>query len=132
MRRIQKRSATDSELEKAIKAYVRNNIEKLLLTKDIDWESENEFRYIIYTPYGNDLLVPIEGALSAIIFGHTFPYLMEEKMIEVFKNPEVKMTKLHWQNGVASYTEISSNYVELKSIRFKNWIDIFLSKKFKK
>ena len=62
------------------KSYVRDNIKDFLFTKDFDWKSENEFRFIIYDTKGpDDIFLPIKDSLSGIVFGNDFPELMEKR-----------------------------------------------------
>lgn len=61
----------------AVDDYLKNNADRLLFTKLLDWAGENEFRFVAVTHRDEDgdvpLDVPFGDSLRAVICGHELP-----------------------------------------------------------
>jgi hypothetical protein len=108
----------NQNIEEKIKIFVRENIDWFLFSKNIDWQSENEKRYIVYSDNEKEF-VNISNSLIAIVFGSETPYHNFKGIIEHFDY--IETTRLHWSNGIPSYTSIYSSYEDYlyKQLGFK-------------
>lgn len=97
----------DKNVEAEIAIFVKNNIDQLLFTKSKDWMTENEVRYAIYSENEYEF-ISIEDSIAGIVFGHSCPELIMEKVIEEF--PDIETTRLTWKNGYPSYCGINNGY----------------------
>lgn len=70
-----------------------------LFTKSSDWKTEEEFRYIAYCKNDEEILVSINECLVGVVFGHKFPIILKEKVIEHF-NCDKTYIELQWWNGI--------------------------------
>jgi hypothetical protein len=59
-------------MEEAVRRYLRQHWQQRFFTKNSDWSSEVEYRYLVVHD-GEPLMVPIENALVAIVLGANFP-----------------------------------------------------------
>lgn len=72
--------ATDGEIEEYVKRFRANYWPHLYLLKDPDWQSEQEYRYVWIgdeEPATDAEYVSIEGSLTAICLGASFPKVYE-------------------------------------------------------
>lgn len=108
----------DKNIEEKIKVFVRDNIDWFLFSKNVDWQSENEKRYIVYSNNEKEF-INIRKSLVAIVFGSETPYHNFKGIIEHFDS--IETTRLHWSNGIPSYTSIYLSYEDYlyKQLGFK-------------
>ncbi len=105
-------------VEKDIEEFVKSNIEYFLFTKFIDWQNEHEYRYVIYenrTEMQKDILLSIEDAIEGVYFGHKFPQILKEKVMELFSNRDIFFSNITWKNGICT-----------ESVRYKSYKDYLI------
>ncbi len=45
----------------------------ILFKKDKDWENESEYRWLVYSEKEEDIFIPIEKSIKAVVLGANFP-----------------------------------------------------------
>ncbi len=73
---------------------------KLLFTKDIDYDRENEFRIAFYSKNRYEFIE--NHVMTAIILGHEFPEKKEQVVSEASRDLEIPVFKAHFTGNVIS------------------------------
>lgn len=63
--------------------------------------------------------MPIENAIIGIHFGHRFPQILKEKVMELF-DKDKRFVEITWQNGVCAESRIFSSYKNYLIERARN------------
>lgn len=91
-------------IDSACKQYLELHWRELLLTKNSDWATENEYRYLILGASNDAIFVPIRSALVALVLGDAFPsteasvLALRLARLQCATAPAVAIC--HWRNGV--------------------------------
>lgn len=84
--------------------YLALNWRDLLLTKNSDWATENEYRYLVLGAHDSAIFVPIENALVALVLGDAFPSteasVLGLRLARLQCGSAPKVARCHWRNGV--------------------------------
>lgn len=89
---------TDDFIETAKLYYsIDRNVKKLLFTKDIDYERENEFRVAFYSK--NDYEYIDLSSLKVIIIGDRFPDYLGCSICEVADELDIPVVKMNYYGG---------------------------------
>ncbi len=83
-----------------INKYLLENYEFFFLHKSKDWETENEYRWIIYSPDNQAKYVSIENCLAEVMVGVDFPKVYESSLIDLCKELRIPAGRILWENGI--------------------------------
>jgi len=89
-------------MEVAVRNHIRENYEHYFLMKNLDWQAESEFRWLVHLP-GAVLSAPrinVSRALRAVIVGLDFPAVYGPTLWKLCHGAEVKVDKMNWWNRV--------------------------------
>lgn len=80
--------------------YIERHHRELFFTKHHDWANEHEFRLILNEPSLLPAYLNIEGCLTGVVLGDTFPASMLDTVHRLLgRIPEVELIQLHYHNG---------------------------------
>jgi hypothetical protein len=79
--------------------YFYQYYESCFLTKTKDWESENEYRWIIHSSAKEPIFIPIDGVLTSVLAGADFPLAYETTLKYFCKDLNIPAGKINWYNG---------------------------------
>ncbi len=88
-------------MEETVRQYLRQHWQERFFTKNLDWSSEVEYRYVALYD-GEPLLVPIADALAAIVLGGRYPLADLEGLRSRLSGAgldDVPVGSCHWWNG---------------------------------
>jgi hypothetical protein len=84
---------------KAAKNYVSENYQRFFLKKNLDWESESEYRWLVYSPNTSDEYVSIEGIIKTVYVGVDFPKVYKPSLIALCRDLKIPAKMVKWDNG---------------------------------
>jgi hypothetical protein len=79
----------------------------LFFTKQTDWASEHEFRFVVATDSPEPLHVDTSDALQAVIMGYECAPGFVPALAELCRKQDVKVRALHWFNVEPHLTGIA-------------------------
>jgi hypothetical protein len=83
--------------------FVMDNEADLFFTKLLEWESEYEYRMLMFgVESGVVIDVPFGGALRGIILGEKFDSDRLKRALELGADRRVRVARLTWQGGIPS------------------------------
>ena len=87
-------------LDESIRKYFFTNNKQIFFYKSEDWQSENEFRWILHCrDFANDHYISIPDSLKSIIVGPDFPKVYEPSLISICAEWKIPIGKLYWPDG---------------------------------
>lgn len=87
-------------LDAVLTARIRGNWERLFFTKDLDWETEREYRCVVLSPDPEPLYIDVSDCIRVVVLGDAFPpgqVATVHHAIDGIGNVEV--TAIRYQNG---------------------------------
>lgn len=112
----------DFSLDANIPRFINDNLDYFLFTKFIDWQNEHEHRYVAYINSklpNQDCFLPINNAIEGVYFGHKFPQILKEKVMEFFSNKDIFFTDISWENGICKKKRKYRSYKEYLSTKLR-------------
>lgn len=108
------------------RTHVRNNLsseiwkqkEKYLFCKHKDWETENEFRYVIFQRQKQKLSINITEAIHEIYLGEKVSRLYASFIYTWLKSKGINSYKIKWRNGHPTINDCKN--IAISDISCKN------------
>lgn len=89
----------EGDLDDNLREHIRQNFQPILLEKAKDWESEQEFRWLLNGTKG-PYMVDIANAISSVIVGVDFPSVYGPSLRQLCDSLNIRLEKMHWANRV--------------------------------
>ena len=90
----------EDSIDNIVLEHIRRHHKTLFFTKDITWDRENEFRFMVIGKDNEPFKIDIADALEGVVLGEYFPesYL---PLIENAKNRyQYQSFRIEWENGL--------------------------------
>lgn len=100
----------------AIECHHTNWHSKLFLQKLIDWENEDEYRWIYRDINSHPVYVNFEDALEAIVIGEHFSDTHYENILRYCVKYHADVAKLNWHNGYPKIEHPGQPYISHKHL----------------
>ena len=84
----------------AARTHFFKHHDRYFLTKNLDWERETEFRWLVHNPNNTAEFVPFEGTLRHVLAGMNYPQEDKDVLISLCKALEVPVGKMGWGGGL--------------------------------
>jgi hypothetical protein len=85
--------------DEAEESMLRNYMDELFLTKNTEWSSESEYRFIVRTPDENPVFVDVSGSLYGLVLGPETPKQYFPALRELSKASHLAIAQLMWWNN---------------------------------
>ena len=79
--------------------YVSEHYSFLFLRKHLDWETESEYRWLVYSHNKKDEFVSIDGAIKAVLVGSDFSEVYEPALAKLCESLRISAGRISWSNG---------------------------------
>jgi len=90
---------SDLGLDNGLRDHIINHYDAFFLTKDIDWETEFEFRWLIHSPIiEGPFFFDISDSISSVLVGTDFPSVYEPTLIKLCEELNVPAGRMSWRN----------------------------------
>ncbi len=89
----------ERDLPAFAEALVEHNPRDLFFTKDWDWSSETEYRFLVRGDTEDEEFIDIRGALEAVIVGPLFHPVYRPGLYKLCDELGVKALEIQWQMG---------------------------------
>jgi hypothetical protein len=86
----------------AARKHFFTHFEHYFLNKNLDWERETEFRWLVHSMKKEPEYIPIAGALKGVIVGMNFPREDEQTIKSLSRELSVPAGKMGWVSGLPS------------------------------
>ncbi len=98
---------------KNVTDYIWKNRNLFIFSKMKDWETENEYRYCIYTnkSKNKEIFINIGDSIEEIILGEQVTNAYTKMLYNRFEDAKIIISKIEWVNGFP-YKEIVKNVDE--------------------
>jgi hypothetical protein len=80
----------------ALAKHLTEHHRKLFFLKTLDWQTENEYRFVAITSGRANEYVPFSDALAAVVVGEKFPIWQVAGALETCKQAKVDALALGW------------------------------------
>jgi len=89
----------EDSIDNIVVKHIIHHYKTLFFTKDITWDHENEFRFLVIGKDNEPFKIDISGVLEGVVLGEYFPESCLP-LIENAKNEyQYKSFQLGWENG---------------------------------
>jgi Protein of unknown function (DUF2971) len=85
--------------DEAEERMLSNYMEDLFLTKNTEWSSESEYRFVVRTPDENPVFVDISNSLYGIVLGPETPKQYFPAIRELCNSSNLAVAQLMWWNN---------------------------------
>ena len=96
-------SQESSERKQKIRNHLFEHYRHYFLLKSQDWETENEFRWLIHSEEEYPEYVSIEGLIDAVMLGADISKDDEGCIRKVCQDLSIEVIKIGWVNGIPEY-----------------------------
>jgi hypothetical protein len=87
-------------LDAVLAVHIRENLNELFFTKDLDWATEREYRCVVLGPDPEPIYVDVSDHIRGVILGDAFPthqIATVHHAVDAFR--DVQVATIHYQNG---------------------------------
>jgi len=85
-------------LDEAVQRHFLQHYQEIFLRKVTDWQSEREYRFLVYDKTRRPSYVPIKGGIERVIVGHDFPKSCETKLAKLCTKLDIPAGRIKWKN----------------------------------
>jgi hypothetical protein len=89
----------ERDLPAFIEAAVAQNPKDIFFTKDWDWSSETEYRFLLRGKTGHEEFIDIREVLEAVIAGPKLHPVYRPGLYKLCEELRVKVLEIQWQMG---------------------------------
>lgn len=107
---------TSEDYRAAIKSHLHTWFRDLFLRKLVDWECENEFRWIYFDDNPDPVYVNFADALEAIVVGADVPESRYEDVLRYCVRHRADVANLNWHNGYPKVEHCGQPYITHKHL----------------
>jgi hypothetical protein len=83
-----------------LRKLIRENYERLFFCKANDWETEHEWRWLVWGKENSAEYVSIEGVIEEVLIGVDFPKVYLPSLIKICEELDIPAGRMIWANGV--------------------------------
>jgi len=83
-----------------LRTHIVKKYERLFLLKANDWETEYEFRWLVYSEKNSAEYVSSDGLIEEVLVGADFPKADEPSLVKMCQELKVPAGRMVWVNGV--------------------------------
>ena len=95
-------------ITKGLRKHLVKFHKQFFLSKARDWETESEFRWLVYSESKEFELLPIKGIIEEVIVGFDFPRVYYPTLFELCELLDIHVREIIWTNGYP----IVSDYIQ--------------------
>jgi len=100
----------------AIRGHLNTWFPDLFLRKLVDWEHEDEYRWIYLDDHPGPIYVHFESALEAIVIGDRVPESYYDEIFRYCVKYHADVTNLNWRNGYPKIEHPGQPYITHKHL----------------
>jgi len=100
----------------AISAHLNSWFPDLFLRKLVDWQNEDEYRWIYFDDHPQPIYVAFEGALQAIVIGEGVAESQHEDILRYCVKYHAEVANLNWRNGYPKVGRSGQPYITHKHL----------------
>lgn len=86
-------------ITKGLRNHLIKYHKQFFLTKARDWNTESEFRWLVYSENKEAELLPIKGIIEEVIVGFDFPKVYYPTLFELCGPLDIRVREIRWKNG---------------------------------
>ncbi len=88
------------DLNQEIRNHLKDNYREYFLLKARDWQTEYEFRWIVFSADDAPEYISIEGAIEGVIIGDNYPKGYISLIRKLCRELGIEPTGMNWQQGI--------------------------------